>query len=596
MSPLPDDFHQLKLAFSDPVQHDYEAIRPIVLGAATISHRSEQTGIERTVLGDYARQFVQHGMRGLFDQRADRAGRSPHTFPSAVADYLRFVKTLYPPIRYRELVRIVAHKFGYHTNHHTVKRFLDQHPVATQLPLPWTRFHAFDDAYRARWTVVKLFYEGWQQQSIAGCLQLSERPVRRILDAFAEDGFAGLEDQRHRPPDHPATQLTLPFLKQVLEVQQAYPDAGKFRVQGLLEQQLEGKPPSLATIGRALARNRALHGAPGPSGPTPSAQKGAVKYLRYRPTYRHQYWFIDVRYLVQLDGAWVYSICVLEGYSRAILAGMISRYQDSIAVLQILRAALAAYGCPDGIVSDNGAVFTSQAYTQALETLAITACYIEQGKPWQNLIEAQFKVQARLADNAFVRAPTLDMLERVHTQFIETFNTTAHWAHQEREDGRRTPAAVLAWVQARMINPGVLDEAFRSYHLTRMVDARGYVSIQRFYLYAERGLARQRVTIWLYDGRLQVEHDHILLAQYSYRAEGRRLRLTAIEQPQVYQTRFASPQLELWELDDTQWRKVMRRQPRMRRQTPPRPAVEQLAFSLTGLVASLLIRWLDHAA
>jgi hypothetical protein len=40
--------------------------------------------------------------------------------------------------------------------------------------------------------------------------------------------------------------------------------AGRFRVRGLLEQQMAGQPPSEATVGRAMAINRQFHGAPGP--------------------------------------------------------------------------------------------------------------------------------------------------------------------------------------------------------------------------------------------------------------------------------------------------------------------------------------------
>lgn len=64
-----EDFAQLKLKFIDPIQYDYEAIRPIVLFAETIAERSRQTGIERTVVGDKAKRFVQLGMLGLQDQR-----------------------------------------------------------------------------------------------------------------------------------------------------------------------------------------------------------------------------------------------------------------------------------------------------------------------------------------------------------------------------------------------------------------------------------------------------------------------------------------------------------------------------------------------
>jgi hypothetical protein len=592
---VPDDFHQLKLAFVDGVQHDYEAIRPIVFGVETILARADATGIERTVLGDKARRFVQQGMLGLVDQRARQAGRKPHDFPPPIASYILYLKQLYPPIRYREIVRILARKFGYTTNHHTVKHFLDQHAIPVQLPLNWKLFHDFDDAYRARWTVVRMFYEGWQQQSIAGCLGLSQRHVRRILAAFDQDGFAGLEDQRTRPATHPANQLTLPFLKEVLDVQREYPRAGKFRVRGLLEQRLEREPPSLATIGRAMAINRELHGAPAPWVTDKPADPTAnePKHLPYQPEYRHHYWFIDIRYLVQRDGNWVYSICILEGYSRKILAGMASEYQDEIAVLQLLAAALAEYGCPSGIVSDNGSVFTAVVYKAILAALNIAYCPIEKGKPWENLIEAQFKIQLRLADHKFAQAETLDAIQAEHGQFIETFNTTTHWAHQDRDDGLRTPEAVLSWVRGHMVEPAQLQQVLRQVQSERTVDRLGYISIQRFYLYAEAGLARQRVAIWLYEGRLHIEYQQTLLARYHYRYDRKQRRLESVDHPQHYSTRFVSPQLELWELDDEQWRKVIERPTRQRRPRAGSATVaEQLGLQLIGLlvVMATLVR------
>ena len=266
--------------------------------------------------------------------------------------------------------------------------------------------------------------EGWNKKSIADCLKLSRSHVYTILEAFERDGFAGLEDQRTRPPQHPENQLSLPFLKEVLDLQKEYPRAGRFRLHGLLEQQRETPPPSERTVGRAMAINRQFHGAPGPWQSAHDEQPDVVsfKHLPYRPAYRHHLWFTDIRYLVQLDGSWVYSLCVLEGYSRKILAGMVSPHQDLIAVLQMLFAALAAYGCPHALVSDNGSVFTAKDYLAILRDLAIEPLHIEKGKPWQNLIEAQFKVQLRLADFQFEHAQTLEEVQNAHAAFIETFN------------------------------------------------------------------------------------------------------------------------------------------------------------------------------
>lgn len=562
---IPDAFEQMKPLFVDYLQHDYEAIRPIVLGAETVAERSRQTELERTTLGDKARRFAMEGMGGLEDQRAKAAGRKGHVYPDAVAAYILYLKQLYPPIHAREIVRIVQRKFGYKTNHHTLKPFLARHAMPVQLELDLLTFSDFADAYQARWMVVRMAYEGWNKKSIAGCLRLSRAHVYTILEAFERDGFAGLEDQRTRPPQHPDNQLNLPLFKAVLDLQYEYPRAGRFRIHGLLEQQREERPPSERTIGRAMAINRQFHGAPGPWKSARDDQPNEVsfKHLPYRLEYRHHLWFTDIRYLVQLDGSWVYSICIIEGYSRKILAGMVSPHQDLTAVLQILYAALSEYGCPQALVSDNGSVFTAGNYIAILRDLDIEPLHIEKGKPWQNLLEAQFKVQLRLADFQFEQAQTLEGVQNQHAAFIETFNTTPHWAHQKRADGSRTPVQVLSWLRGRRVEATRLRQLFGRTELLRTVNRYGFVSVQRFYIYAENGLSRQRVSIWIYEGKLSIEYHKTLLARYRCDYDRTQGQLQTVSEPTLYATPFTSPQLELIELDDEQWIKCQRRPPRL---------------------------------
>lgn len=462
-----------------------------------------------------------------------------------------------------------------------------------QLPLPTTEFHQFDDAYRARWTVVKMHYEGWHPSSIAGCLHLSRQHVWNIVQAFERDGFAGLEDKRTRPATHPANQLSLPFLKEVLDVQQEYPRAGRFRVKGLVEQRT-GHAPSERTVGRAMAINRQHHAAPPAwvtDHPDLSEPDGIIKETPFDPAWRHRYWFIDYRYLVRLDdeGHWAYSLCIIEGYSRKILAGMATEYQDTVAVLQLLSAALSEYGRPDGIVSDNGSVFTSDAYEDLLDALEIEVCHIEKGKPWENLIEAQFKVERRLGDAAFERANDFAEIQERHAAFVETFNTTPHWAHRDRDDGLRTPVAVLSWARGRELALDLLQQVLRHLQVERVINQRGYVSVQRFYICAERGLSRTRVSVWLYDGRLSIAYQDAMLSTYAYRYDRATRRLAAVDKPTILRTAYASPQLELWELDDEQWHKVTRR-PYERQHYPEATGARQLSLPLLeiGFIIALL--------
>ena len=104
------------------------------------------------------------------DHRLGNAGRKGHTYPAAVAAPIRYLKQRYRPIHARAIVRIGQRKFGYTTNHHTVQHFLARFALPLQLELHRLAFSNFADAYQARWTVVRMWYEGWNKQSSARCL------------------------------------------------------------------------------------------------------------------------------------------------------------------------------------------------------------------------------------------------------------------------------------------------------------------------------------------------------------------------------------------------------------------------------------------
>lgn len=49
---------QLQLRFSDPIQYDYEVIRPVVLFARPVSKCSRETESAHSTVGDKARRFT----------------------------------------------------------------------------------------------------------------------------------------------------------------------------------------------------------------------------------------------------------------------------------------------------------------------------------------------------------------------------------------------------------------------------------------------------------------------------------------------------------------------------------------------------------
>src|SRR5207244_11829514 len=73
----------------------------------------------------------------------------------------------------------------------------------------------------------------------------------------------------------------------------------------------------------------------------------------------HEYWFIDGRQMdFALDGVKWWSILVLEGYSRTILAGAMAPTEATWAALMVLYTACLRYGAPTGLVSDSGGAYT----------------------------------------------------------------------------------------------------------------------------------------------------------------------------------------------------------------------------------------------
>jgi hypothetical protein len=77
-----------------------------------------------------------------------------------------------------------------------------------------------------------------------------------------------------------------------------------------------------------------------------------------------------------------------------------------------------------------------------------------------------------------------------------------------------------------------------------------------------------------------------VLAHYHASYDRQRKQLQRITEPQLYRTPFASPRLELWELDESQWLKVRERPLGARRVPSHRALAEQLP--LAGLLTLIL--------
>ena len=232
-----------------------------------------------------------------------------------------------------------------------------------------------------------------------------------------------------------------------------------------------GSTSARAPAGGSSPRNRKLYGLAKPA----RAPHTKTKPMPFAAERRHQYWSVDIRHLDMANiGMKVYCVSILENYSRAILASGVFPTQDLAAYLMILYAAIRQHGVPETLVSDSGAVFVTAKQAKAIyAALGIEKREIERGKPWQNYIETTFKIQRRMADWHFAKATTWAELLAVHDQWVVDYNYQVHWAHQERDDDRRTPRDVLAWYTGRQVTPEELHRLFYRTRFGRKLDRLG---------------------------------------------------------------------------------------------------------------------------
>jgi len=559
-----DDWQQLTLLVGSAEQRTYELIRPVVLFGHSPAERARMTGAPQRTLYRQAARFEREGMASLFGPPKVERHR---TLPENIRRHILALKAEHPAFRANEIATICGIHFGRRPSPHTTKRILAETspaPVATRRYPP---YHQIAEPDARRHAVVSLHSEGWQKTSIAAYLQIDPRTVYEVLRRWLAEGVPGLDHKSHARTGPRKTDLhALLTVKQLQE----NPELGAFRIHAKLRQM--GIFLSPRTCGRILAANRKLYGMKKPARTTHMKTPQPFAAVR-----RHQYWSVDIRHLDMANiGMKVYCVSILENYSRAILASGVFATQDLSAYLIILYAAIRQHGVPETLISDSGAVFVTAKQAKAIyAALGIEKREIERGKPWQNYIETTFKIQRRMADWDFAQATNWAELLAVHDQWVGDYNYQVHWAHQERDDDRRTPRDVLGWYTGRSVTPAELHRLFCRTRFGRRLDKFGYVRFRHWRVYGEHGLAKEHAAVWLYAETLTIEFADEPLAQYKVRYQPDKAHLLTVEEPVIFETPYRAAQLPLWELSDAEWLKVIRRPdyaPRKPRRESPQQA------------------------
>ncbi|HEX6292897.1 MAG TPA: helix-turn-helix domain-containing protein [Herpetosiphonaceae bacterium] len=376
-APASEAWKQLALRFRWPEQRSYEIIRPVVLFGDSAEERARETGEPVRTLYRHLQRFGTEGFAGL---TAAAHRPAPRALPPNVRQLIVDLKGEHPDLNPNEIARMCHAQLNYRPGARTIKRVLAETPPVPPAQRRYPPFHAMSPVDRRR-AIIQLHIEGWGKQSIAAYLCTSRPTMDAILKRWATENLAALVPRSHAPKRR-VRKVTLKVLLTIRRLQKN-PRLGAFRMSAALKQAL-GVKLSPRQCGRIMALNRAIY-----HQPRAPKQPHEPQEMPFQATRRHQYWSIDIRYLdmCRLVGGMMYCITIMDNYSRAVLASVVTRSQDLTTYLFVFFLAVRNHGVPEAIVTDGGAVFRAKKALEIYHALGIRKEQIDKRQPWQSYIE-----------------------------------------------------------------------------------------------------------------------------------------------------------------------------------------------------------------
>ena len=277
------------------------------------------------------------------------------------------------------------------------------------------------------------------------------------------------------------------------------------------------------------------------------------KFL-YHLTHFHQIWFIDHMHLRTLpNGQKVYSLIVLDGFSRVLLTDEICLSKGARDACLILLRTFVRWGLPEEIISDNAKSFTSLLYRLLMGVLRVKVGYITPGHPWENPFAESFIGTLRAYFYPHIqRQKTITGIQRVYTQKTDYYNHRVHW--EFRKDEVKTPLGRLGGAKGRpMPEKFELKLLATGKRFTRTVNGQGIVSWKRYRLYVRAELKKEKIEIREFFDSLVVVYRSGTVVSYECIHE--RSEVSSIFNTPVFHAHPGikpSKQLELFDLSQLQ--------------------------------------------
>ena len=168
----------------------------------------------------------------------------------------------------------------------------------------------------------------------------------------------------------PASKGDLVLMRRIDEMHLKRPFYGSRRIRGWLQE--EGHAASRKKVQRLMRQMRIMALYPKKGTSRPGKGHKIYPYLLRGLTIDrpNQVWATDLTYIPMAKG-FVYLVVVMDWYSRNVLSWRLSNTMESDSCVDALEEAISRYGTPEIFNTDQGAQFTSEAFTNVLKTAEI---------------------------------------------------------------------------------------------------------------------------------------------------------------------------------------------------------------------------------
>lgn len=357
---------------------------------------------------------------------------------------------------------------------------------------------------KAELVVTAVLGQGRSKAEVARTYGVSRRWVVTLVQRYLAEGAAGLQPRSRRPRRSP-TRTPAPVEDEIIEIRKtlsrAGHEAGAATIAFHLEQR-HGTAPAVSTIWRILTARGFV---------TPEPHKRPKSsYVRFEAEQPNQRWQTDVTHWPLADGTDVEILHIIDDHSRLCIASVAARVFKAPAVDAVFRAAMATFGEPASVLSDNGAVFTGRYRKQGRVALEVTlnsrGIAFGHSRPYHPQTCGKVERFHQTVKKWLAKQPAMPTLSDLQTQldvFADYYNTQ----RPHRALGRRTPRSAYE-SRPKAVPSGVPldDTGWRIRHDT--IDSHGKVTLRHgsrlHHIGIGRRHARRNVLILIKDLHVRI--------------------------------------------------------------------------------------------